>query len=402
MKPFTIFPALCILVTLSGCLSRETKTEMDSMGNRGHLVIAGGSTNPDNRGIYRAVLEKLPTDGLLVILPTASGIPESSGPGTVEDFSAYKGERSVELIEITHETPERANDPVYTSGIDAADGVFFTGGDQSRILAAFRPDAGDAIGMTSLGGILAGGGVISGTSAGAAMMSDPMIRWGNSAEALLIGESDAPDRGVGVTGGMGFFPFGLVDQHFWERGRIGRLAAAMRSRSIDLGWGINENRAIDVDLAAAIIRPVGGQQGVIVVDRRQARDEGKSQHNLRLSLLGTGDVMHAKTGAITLYPGRVKYEPTDELIVKVDGDLWNRGVFQEFFTDYLSSTTRVVEITQDGMLHRFTRDESSIIAAPPGGGTETISAVNIRWDIIETDEAGQAARDILEEIVATP
>lgn len=264
MKILASAAILAVATTLTACASRDMAIDRTTHPKRGALVIAGGSVNPDNEGIYRAVLEKLPPDGSVVVLPTASGVPERSGPRTVDDFGPYIDNHTVELVEITHETPERAADPLFVDPIAAANAAYFTGGDQARILRAFRPDEGDTIGMEALRGILARGGVIGGTSAGAAMMSDPMIRGGTSRRALLAGVSDDDNRGVSIGRGMGFFPYGIVDQHFWERSRVGRLATALRVENIEWGFGVNENRALDADLATGTLRPVGGDRKSVV------------------------------------------------------------------------------------------------------------------------------------------
>ncbi|MCC5877207.1 MAG: cyanophycinase [Candidatus Sumerlaeia bacterium] len=402
MKYLTVTCLLLSAALSTGCKIRPYSPagEAPSPNGKGSLVIAGGSVRPTNEGLYRAVLDKIPEGGTVVILPTASGVPEQSGPQAVEDFSQYTTAQNVELVEITHTTPERANEPEYIDRIAAARGVYFTGGDQSRILAAFRPDEGDTLGMTTLQTLLREGGVIGGTSAGAAMMSDPMIRWGTSPEALLIGESDAPDRGVGITRGMGFFPYGLVDQHFWERGRIGRLTVAMRDRDIQWGWGINENRALEANLETGMLRPVGGHQGIIVVDRRQVENPGRSHRNIRISLLGDGDEMNAETGSITLAGDRIPFNGLENLDLELDGSIWERGRFKNFLQNFVASNVSSIDIEEQGFLLRFSRDNMTLVAGTNHDDIATLSAVNIRWDIIELDDAEEKAAAILSEITA--
>lgn len=385
------------LVTSCRLQTYSPAEETANVPERGTLVIAGGSVRPDNEGLYRAFVDNVPSGGRISVLPTASGIPETSGPRAVEDISQYTSDHMVELVEITYTTPERAGDPEYVDHLVESSGVYFTGGDQSRILSAFRPSEGDTTGMSALRSVLMEGGVIGGTSAGAAMMSDPMIRWGNSPEALLIGESDAPDRGVGITQGMGFFPYGLVDQHFWERGRIGRLVVAMRDRDIQWGWGINENRALMVDLENHILRPVGGQQGIIVIDRRQVEDSGRSHLNVRISLLGDGDAMNARTGNILLSQDRPRYHGIDGIDSDLDGSIWEGGRFKDFLQDFLASSADLIDIEEEGFILRFSKDELTSVA---GNDKSSLSALNIRWDIMEQDDAEALAAAIHEEIAA--
>ena len=138
---------------------------------------------------------------------------------------------------------------------------------------------------------LAGAGHGSTKSAGAAMMSDPMIGSGDSVAALEHGlvDHDAEGEGVWIRGGMGFLAGALTDQHFLARGRLGRLLAVLDARQdVRLAYGVDENTAIVVrgDHAAVV-----GASGVVVVDMRPARRDGTGQgfRNARMFLLGDGD-----------------------------------------------------------------------------------------------------------------
>ena len=96
------------------------------------------------------------------------------------------------------------------------------------------------------------------------MMSQPMILGGTSIEAVVHGVTDDPERpGLLMGTGLGFFPFGMVDQHFIKRGRLGRLVVAMAGAGVRRGFGIDENTALLVEGAAA---RVCGEYGVMVID----------------------------------------------------------------------------------------------------------------------------------------
>ena len=106
--------------------------------------------------------------------------------------------------------------------------VYFTGGDQAKILAALAPGGVRDPALTAIRAALDAGGLLAGSSAGAAMMSQPMILGGTSLEALVHGVTENPkEPGLLIGTGLGFFPFGMVDQHFIKRGRLGRLVVAM-------------------------------------------------------------------------------------------------------------------------------------------------------------------------------
>ena len=119
--------------------------------------------------------------------------------------------------------------------IQQATGIFFTGGDQARIVDTLKDTEIDKL----LHRRFAEGLVIAGTSAGAAMMPDMMIVEGD-------GETNPRVDTVEMGPGMGFLPNIAIDQHFAQRGRIGRLLSAMAQQSIDLGFGIDENTAVIV------------------------------------------------------------------------------------------------------------------------------------------------------------
>ena len=239
---------------------------------QGTLVIVGGGLQPETEAVYRAVLDRMPADGTLGVLPTASGVPEESGPLTVQDFEQYSGsEQKIELIDLRDGEVGKANDPAWAERIAACDALWFTGGDQSRIVSTLRhqpvgdtgldlEDKPDTLAYAAVKSVFEKGGVVGGTSAGAAMMSNPMILWGTSHEALLVGVvNDVPDFGVGVGEGMGLLPSGIVDQHFRQRGRLGRLLVAMKLNDTGSaeGMGIDENTGIVLETAAGRIAVVG-------------------------------------------------------------------------------------------------------------------------------------------------
>ena len=141
----------------------------------------------------------------------------------------------------------------------------------------------------------AAGGLISGSSAGAAVMSDPMITSGSSVEALaqpLAGEPH--DTRLSIGKGLGFFPLGLVDQHFLQRGRLGRLVAALAATGWRHGFGIDENTAMVIEGGRLTVL---GESGLVHVDAgrltgRRARTE---LAGLKLSYLDRGDSLDLAT-----------------------------------------------------------------------------------------------------------
>ncbi|MEZ6194716.1 MAG: cyanophycinase [Planctomycetota bacterium] len=272
---------------------------------QGRLLIVGGGLSAENEAVHRAFVGVLETDARALVLPTASGVPAESGPGAVERLRAHDdAARGISLLEVTKDDGPLAEDPAVVAAIDDAEGIWFTGGDQARILDVFRPEGRDTAALRAMRDLIARDGVIAGTSAGAAMMSDPMIGGGRSREALLVGRAangDAP--GVEVRPGMGFFPFGIVDQHFLQRGRFGRLVAALEAADRRFGFGVSEDAALAVSLEAGRGRALG-EHALVLIDRVGAQRTGLSRLDLRVSILGDLDVVVLETGEVEPAPGK--------------------------------------------------------------------------------------------------
>ena len=290
MVPRPVRPHLSSLwlVLLASCAGP------DAPESAGRLVIVGGALRADNDEVYTAILEGREGTGPLCVFPTASGSPAESMASAVERFAERIGPESVEGISLTVDEPERANDPEVRARIESCSGFFFVGGSQSRISDVFRPGGASTPAFDALVARWREGAVVSGTSAGAAIMTDPMIAGGDSEEALLHGVATTDDAdGVGVVPGLGFFDVGFVDQHFLARGRWGRLIiATLRHPAFDVGFGIDENTALVVDGDEAW---VAGASGVVVVDARAARNVDGRTEGVRLWLAGSGDRVALET-----------------------------------------------------------------------------------------------------------
>ena len=248
----------------------------------GQLVIIGGAEDKrDDCAILREFVRR--SGGIrahLVVMTVATGLPREVG----EDYRRIFERLGVEQIEIL-DTAERdqADRPEAIAQIEAATGIFFTGGDQSRITEVLKG--------TELERVLhqryEAGAVIAGTSAGAAMMPDMMI---------LEGEAETNPRVEVVTmdQGMGFLPGVVIDQHFAERGRLGRLLAAIAQQPVVLGFGIDENTAIAVSGNELEVLGSGSVTVVDVADlshdnlSETLRDEPLALCDVRLHILPAG------------------------------------------------------------------------------------------------------------------
>jgi cyanophycinase len=184
------------------------------------------------------------------------------------------------------------------AGLEHLSGVWFSGGDQTRIVRRLRrADGKDTPLLRLIRERHAAGAVVGGSSAGAAIMSEAMICGGDGFRGLLeppttrYAETEAEDDGRLYLGkGLGFFGAGIVDQHFDQRARLGRLVRALGETGVRRGFGIDEDTALVVSGDARSAKVVGSG-GVTVLDAEHARFDlgGKAlASGLRLSLFPAG------------------------------------------------------------------------------------------------------------------
>ena len=260
----------------------------------GALAMIGGRFESDNQALFDAL--KTHSQGRIAVFAMASAIPLEVGQELVDDFHAYGFE--AELIPLFWDNRQTAAfDPELLTKIESYGSVFFSGGDQSRIVDSLIQHGEETPVLQCIRRCHADGGLVAGTSAGAAIMSGPMIVSGSSLEALSGGLCQDPDDqdGFRVGSGLGFFSYGLVDQHFLQRGRIGRMLAACRELEQELAYGIDENSAL---LVQGETGTVIGETGVLLVDLRKASFDtnGYDIRNARVSYLDDGDTVDLVRG----------------------------------------------------------------------------------------------------------
>jgi cyanophycinase len=218
-------------------------------------VIGGREDKTGERVILKEVARRA-GQGTLVVATVASEEPEEMWPVYHRVFT----ELGVKRIEHLHvENRDQAEDDAQWPWLRRARVVFFAGGDQLRITAR--------LGGTPLWdrvrAVYAAGGVIAGTSAGASMMGETMIIDGPGEQTHRV-RAD-----LHLAPGLGLLPNALIDQHFAERGRIGRLVGAVAYNPRLLGLGIDENTAIVVERGGFHVLGAGA---VYVVDGRHTSD----------------------------------------------------------------------------------------------------------------------------------
>jgi cyanophycinase len=207
--------------------------------------VIGGRIEDNNAAIF-GEMHRL-SGGRILVFRTASSEPVEVGKETVAAFRGHGFETEVAPLH-SRRAARVAPAPALVERIAAYGSVYFTGGDPSNIVAALAPGGAETPVLAAIRAILARGGLLAGSSAGAAIMSQPMLLGGTSLEAVVHGINEDPDKpGLLIGTGLGFFPFGMVDQHFIKRGRLARLVVAMRAAGIRRGFGIDENTALLVE-----------------------------------------------------------------------------------------------------------------------------------------------------------
>jgi cyanophycinase len=256
------------------------------MGNRpkGSLIIIGG--HEDKNG-DREILEEVARrakrgSNRIVVVTVATQEPQA----LAEEYQTVFGELGVKHVDtLDIRTRDEARDEANIEKLRGAPVIFFTGGDQLRITSQI----GDSDVFTCMREIYFAGGTIVGTSAGAAAMPETMLVGGASDESHRISAlSMAP--GLALTQGL------VIDSHFAERGRIGRLLGAVVQNPRNLGIGIDEDTAIVLE-GNDCFRVIGSG-AIYVVDGSQISYSSLSEKNpegvvsindVRLHVLGADD-----------------------------------------------------------------------------------------------------------------
>jgi cyanophycinase len=290
--------ALALLATAAAA-QQPTAIDHDQRGT-GTAVAIGGGLKSDNDTIYnRLIAAAGGKAGRWVVFGTASENPTGSADGVVQQF-AQRGVAAVALP-VSPQLKDRpvadaVRDPALVAQVRAARGVYFTGGAQARIVDAFAPGGVPSPLLQAIWDVYRAGGVVAGTSAGAAIMSSTMFR---DAPDVLGAMKGRLREGAEIGAGLGFMGTRLfVDQHFLKRGRIGRLLPLMQARGYTLGLGVEENSA--AVLHGDTVEILGS---ALLVDLGEARSDAAlgafNIDNARVSLLDTGDTVHLGTGRMT-------------------------------------------------------------------------------------------------------
>jgi len=260
-----------------------TKRNTNPEARPGHLVIIGGAEDKeeDKKILQRFVDLCGGAKAKIAVMTAASSVPAEVWSVYDGAFKALgvKGHFHVDL-----KTRHDGNKPELVSGVLQADGIFMTGGDQKKLLATI---GGTAIDTAMHQAYRRRGAVIGGTSAGASAMSGHML-------AESVRDNLPIKGGVYLGAGLGFLQRVIVDQHFSERQRLGRLLAVVAQNPYLFGIGIDENTALVVEHGVSF--EVIGEGAVTVVDGRDMssnydkveRSERLELVNMKLHMFPTG------------------------------------------------------------------------------------------------------------------
>lgn len=240
---------------------------------KGNLIIIGGAEDKtDDCMILKRSIEYLSDKDVLTILTTATQKPDEVGKDYKHVFNKL-GVKNIQILNIS--SREEANDQEFCRQLRDTKCIFFTGGDQLRITSI--------LGGTEINKIIKevyqDGGIIMGTSAGASVMSSTMVVQGDDNEP-------AKKCTLKMAPGLDLIEDTIIDQHFDQRGRFGRLLCGVAENPYVLGIGIDEDTAIIVfpDMSFEVI----GSNTVTIIDGKtiQSSNVSEQAQNEMLAIVG--------------------------------------------------------------------------------------------------------------------
>jgi cyanophycinase len=261
-----------------GILTGNFRTGLDSKLTEGTVIVIGGA---EDKVRDRVILNRFTTlaggpDATVVVISTASSLGAEAGARYRQVF----GELGVRKVRPLHAvTRPQANDESAALAVRDASGIFLTGGNQLRLAST--------IGGTRLADAILErfrhGAVVAGTSAGASAMSSHMIAFGASG-------ATPKQRMAQISAGLGLLPGVIVDQHFQQRNRLGRLLSLIAQNPSLLGLGVDEDTAgvVGPDHILEVI----GRGSITVVDGAASETDAWEVRGHR-PLMISGVVLHS-------------------------------------------------------------------------------------------------------------
>jgi cyanophycinase len=261
----------------------EFQLETDlAPAKRGPVMAIGGAEDKLNDRIILSTFFQVAggRDARIAIVPTASSI-ETAGERYKAIFLEM-GAASADVLFIG--SRDDANSELHVDALAQATGIFLTGGNQMRLSAL--------VGGTRVAQLVKqrheAGAIVAGTSAGASILSSHMVAYGASGETPRL-------RMAQMIAGFGLVPELIIDQHFRQRDRIGRLLSLVASNPGLLGVGVDEDTATLIDGNGVL--EVIGRHSVTIVD-------GQHMYSDVFQVKGHGGITVSGAMLHVLTPGR--------------------------------------------------------------------------------------------------
>jgi cyanophycinase len=364
----------------------------------GSLVIIGGGLRGDNADVWGRIVKLAGGKGArIAVFPSASGNPERSAQTIIGYLRKWGADAFLVPVAIRlngSDYKKNAEDAALAEKIRKSDGVYFAGGDQGRITKALvREDGTHTAALEAVWDLYRRGGVVAGTSAGAAIMSSTMF---SNPKAILSMLQTGIADGRELAPGLGFIGDDIfVDQHLLVRGRFARMIPAMLAKNYQIGLGIDEDSAMVVNAQREV--EVIGYKGAMLIDlTRAATDKDNPNFNVSnvvISYLDRGDKFNIGTRMFIPSADKVggRLDPTRPLgrgPVFSNDVLGNNAVvdLMERLIDSdqqeaigIASGNPRNEKTEMGFEFRFTKTEDSV--GYISGVADAYSILNIRLDI---------------------
>ena len=391
------------------------------------LVLVGGGLQDTNAAVYNKIISLAGgTSSARIGVITAASIPQSQDPnaGTSSASNSYDnaqyyinlfkntyGAYDAQWIPIDLDHISNNSSQTVVNQINSMTGFFIGGGDQSRLITCFfNSGRTDSPALAALRSKYNNGAVVAGSSAGTEIQSQPMVTGGESYDALKdgahtsISTSYPDDLSYDPQGGFNFFQYGLLDAHYGQRGRQGRMIRLLSDTSNTRGYGIDEDTAlvvVNADTSSAQIQ-VLGTGGVTIVDLSNASRGTGSDFTLsgaRFTYLTTGDTynLSSKSASIASWKsslaGHEQYStpmsPTDDIFSSPNntdssGNRYNPLEFSivanDLFNSRSSSTYGLTYESGPTFKVTLTKSSSSGYKGTQSG-TTYYSYINLKVDI---------------------
>lgn len=308
------FSALLLALSLPLMVLAQDPADAEArLTTPGKLMIIGGALRFDNAEVWQSMLQAATRQTgkpvRIAVIASAAAQPQQTGQRLQRVLQGYGADAYVLDLpaqpwpqsELSQTEVTRQQQVL--EQLQQADAVFFSGGDQRRIVAALRyADGGASPVLKAIWALYQRGGLIAGTSAGAAIMSELMFA--DPGSVLTVMQQGARmNRELAY--GLGFIgPDIFVDQHFLIRGRLGRMLAALSATAYAHGLGIDENTALLIE--GRRYAQVFGYKGVMLVSMPAAANKPATTlktplqiQAARLSYLSHGDKLDLHTWQIT-------------------------------------------------------------------------------------------------------